>query len=351
VKRFAWMLLRRDPVHTAHRVPGPVGRRRILFRAALGASVVTVVGVLAVTAAVVAYPNVARVVAGTDGSNAPAGDAEPSKPFVSAAPDGSPSVASSAPCAPGAVDAWLMGWGGGMGTQYMLIRLDPTGASCSLPRTPAVTVTDDAGTALASASGRVENPRVDLTSAALEARLGVGSLCGLAANHSAVAVLDFGDQDVARVPLPAAFRQGCSGSVSRVWVDELAPVTVPPAEPVSRSSPSREAAAALKACGATGGRIANVAGMGHIPAARLAADYVELWGVEPELQSDDPAWIIAFKGRVDLGRGYWADDPICVVVDGHATTFAPSTSGRGDRTETAPPPPSRTRTGLPALLP
>jgi hypothetical protein len=39
-----------------------------------------------------------------------------------------------------------------------------------------------------------------------------------------------------------------------------------------------------------------------------------------------------FTGRIDLGHGYWADDPVCVVVDGAAHTFAPDASGRGDVT-------------------
>ena len=217
------LLRRPHPVETTYSNRRPASQRRIMFGAGLGGSSVAVVAVIAIAAAAVALPRVAGIGAGPEASNPPSGQPEPSKPFVSVAPDVSPPVAISAPCRPGAVNGSLTGWGGAMGTQYALIRLEPKGATCSLPRTPAVMLTDDAGTTLASSSGRPAGPRVDLTAAALEARVGVASLCGLTAKHSAVAVVDFGDQDLVRVPLPAEFRQVCSGGASSLSIDELSP--------------------------------------------------------------------------------------------------------------------------------
>ncbi len=88
----------------------------------------------------------------------------------------------------------------------------------------------------------------------------------------------------------------------------------------------------MKLCGADRSGLDHVAGMGEILSARDAANYADLAGVEPEIQSDGPAWVIVFAGRLDLGHGYWADDPICVVVDGVPHTFAPHAHGRGDVT-------------------
>src|SRR5437762_247894 len=54
--------------------------------------------------------------------------------------------------------------------------------------------------------------------------------------------------------------------------------------PVSRSNPSLEAAAAMKLCRVSRIGIDRVAQMGEIPSARDAAQYVHLFGIEPELQ-------------------------------------------------------------------
>ena len=128
--------------------------------------------------------------------------------------------------------------------------------------------------------------------------------------------------------------------------------------PVSRSKPLREAQAALNACGANGPKGVGVTdqfavvGMGLVPHARDVPEYVDLWGVEPEIQTDDPAWVIQMGGRVDLGGGTsWADDPVCVVVDGRPTIFSPGTSGTATESH-VPPTPSRSPTrALPALAP
>ena len=121
--------------------------------------------------------------------------------------------------------------------------------------------------------------------------------------------------------------------------------------PVSRSNPSLEAAAALKLCGVSRIGIDRVAQMGEIPSARDAAQYVRLRGIEPELQTSGPAWLIVFSGKINLGHAYWAQDPICAVIDGAPTFFEPGPYGRGDTTEVPPTPPTEPTRPLPALAP
>ena len=70
----------------------------------------------------------------------------------------------------------------------------------------------------------------------------------------------------------------------------------------------------------------EVAGMGLVPHARDVPEYAYLWGMEPEIQTDRPAWVIQLAGRVNFGAG-WADDPVCIVVDGKPTIFAPWANG------------------------
>ena len=133
------------------------------------------------------------------------------------------------------------------------------------------------------------------------------------------------------------------------------PASAPPAakaiDAVSLSAPSPDAAAALKACGTDRVGIDRVAQIGEIPSARLAPDYVELWGVEPEIQTDAPAWIIVYSGRISLGRGIWAEDPFCLVINGRATFFAPHEQGRGDRSLTPPTLPTKPTLVLPTPAP
>lgn len=100
----------------------------------------------------------------------------------------------------------------------------------------------------------------------------------------------------------------------------------PAIEPVSRTHPSREAAAALKTCGVIGRRLDQVAGVGRVEHATDVKRYARMFGTEPELKTDAPAWVIQFEGRVDYA-GYWADNPVCVVIDGRPSTFAPEAYG------------------------
>jgi hypothetical protein len=66
--------------------------------------------------------------------------------------------------------------------------------------------------------------------------------------------------------------------------------------------------------------------MGHVPHTRDVPRYARMFGTEPELDSDAPAWVIQLAGRVDFGDN-WADNPVCMVVDGHSTIFTPETYG------------------------
>ena len=146
----------------------------------------------------------------------------------------------------------------------------------------------------------------------------------------------------ATLPLPAAATPAQSIAV----VDEVVAV-----EPVSRSNPSDEAQAAMKLCGVDRIGIEHVTQMGEIASARDAARYVGLWGAEPELQTDAAAWLIVFSGKIDLGRGYWAQDPVCAVIAGTPTMFEPGPYGRGDTTEIPPTPETQPTEALPALAP
>jgi hypothetical protein len=131
----------------------------------------------------------------------------------------------------------------------------------------------------------------------------------------------------------------------------------PAIEPVSRTEPGAGAAAALKACGIGRlPRLDQIAGMGLVPRARDVPRYARMFGTEPELRTDAPAWVIQLAGRIDY-RVYWADNPVCVVIDGRSWIFAPEAYG-GPNAETgedavnpnpsnAPDPPFR----LPPLAP
>ncbi len=115
---------------------------------------------------------------------------------------------------------------------------------------------------------------------------------------------------------------------------------------MSRSNPGAEALAALSACGVSlkqGAKRDQIQSMGRIEHARDAKDYVLLFGVERELKTESPAWIIQFVGRVETS-GYWGIDPFCVVVDGQASFYDPKENGLVGDPEVVSPP-------LPAVLP
>lgn len=96
---------------------------------------------------------------------------------------------------------------------------------------------------------------------------------------------------------------------------------------------------------------ASSSGMAKVSKARDLPKYVRLTGKEPEIQVDEPAWVVTYAGRVILPRALgWADDPICVVIDGARTVFLSGRHGRGDL-ESAPLPVPELPLALPTLAP
>jgi hypothetical protein len=93
---------------------------------------------------------------------------------------------------------------------------------------------------------------------------------------------------------------------------------------VSLLDPSPEAAEALQICHVTENLGPDlVSGMGQIHHARDALRYAPLTGLEPEIKTDAPAWIVTFKGEVPMPMTgeIWVD-PTCIVVGGDGGFFA-----------------------------
>jgi hypothetical protein len=65
-----------------------------------------------------------------------------------------------------------------------------------------------------------------------------------------------------------------------------------------------------------------VVAMGLVPSARDVPKYAPFDGVEPELQTDKPAWVIRTRGVVQLPLAPASTDPTCVVISGVGTWFA-----------------------------
>ncbi|MBA3779535.1 MAG: hypothetical protein H0X16_09615, partial [Chloroflexi bacterium] len=122
-------------------------------------------------------------------------------------------------------------------------------------------------------------------------------------------------------------------------------------EPISLRNPSAEVADVLRMCWAGDPATqAKIVGMALIPSAREAPDYVSLTGMEPEIQTDSPAWVIDFRGDVGTRVGSLIN-PICVVVDGETSLFG--TGGRkveGKVVSTPRPDPDPPTRALPAPL-
>jgi hypothetical protein len=116
----------------------------------------------------------------------------------------------------------------------------------------------------------------------------------------------------------------------------------PTIEPVSASAPSPDARKVMELCLALklSGEVdvEHVAGMGLIPHARDAVRYVPLTGREPELETDEPAWLIQLRGEILLPRGFGtAFDPTCVVVGGDRYLYITGPIfHRGETTLTTP---------------
>ena len=129
----------------------------------------------------------------------------------------------------------------------------------------------------------------------------------------------------------------------------------PSIEPVSLSDPSSEAADALRVCQVLDNIGADkVSGMGRISHARDAVRYAPLTGVEPEIQTDAPAWLVTFKGEVPMPMSgeIWID-PTCVVVGGDGGFYATGAVKilSSDVTVTPLPTKQKPDLALPPLLP
>ena len=90
----------------------------------------------------------------------------------------------------------------------------------------------------------------------------------------------------------------------------------PSVVPVSRSAPTADAQRAMEACQLSFIGYEKVGGMGLISSASRAHEYAPLTGREPELLTNEPAWMVQFVGEVPqpFTNEVWID-PICVVID------------------------------------
>lgn len=92
---------------------------------------------------------------------------------------------------------------------------------------------------------------------------------------------------------------------------------------VSATQPTADAAEVLELCQVGEPQLKDVAGMGLVPSAREIPKYVRLVGVEPELQTDSAAWVVAFEGELaqPMSHEVWVD-ATCIVIDGVAGFYA-----------------------------
>ena len=127
----------------------------------------------------------------------------------------------------------------------------------------------------------------------------------------------------------------------------------PTLQPVSLSNPTDEAREVMVQC-MVFEHPEKVAGMAKVPHARDLPLYTRLTDKVPEIQTDSPAWVVAFDGDIRLVTYSHAGiitetDPTCVVVGvvdyGNALWFGtgPSVDSQGNRDQPlAVPPRSRT---------
>ena len=109
-----------------------------------------------------------------------------------------------------------------------------------------------------------------------------------------------------------------------------------------------EARQALLACEVDSG---IVGGMALIPSAREIPKYARFYGVEPELQTDQPAWVIQINGDLPSRTGSLLHDPTCVVIGGIATMFVSNGETIGGVTITPAPQAKAPVLELPPLEP
>lgn len=129
--------------------------------------------------------------------------------------------------------------------------------------------------------------------------------------------------------------------------------------PVSRSSPSSQAARAFDLCGVADLRdsaasapssaiadFSQVAGMALVPSARDVGKYMPTYGSEAELKTDQPAWVIQFTGSIPTRQGP-RSNLTCVVIGDFPIVY----SAFGDGTSTPAPGVRQPTFALPSLQP
>jgi hypothetical protein len=130
----------------------------------------------------------------------------------------------------------------------------------------------------------------------------------------------------------------------------------PVLEPVSLSRPTAEAAKALGLC-EVAGREDQVAGMALLTHASDLPGYAPLTGREPEIQTSDAAWVVAYRGLITFTSRSQAGsiemtDPTCAVIDGVPIWFATGSTRSSDGTTVTPEPVASTELlPLPTLSP
>jgi hypothetical protein len=97
-------------------------------------------------------------------------------------------------------------------------------------------------------------------------------------------------------------------------------------QPVSLGHPTSEERDVIAKCGVDQ-HSSQVIGMGLVQRAKDLPRFVRLTGAEPEIQTDKPAWAVAYGGQMSLAtRGHAGSvfsDPICVVIDDDTFWFVP----------------------------
>lgn len=147
---------------------------------------------------------------------------------------------------------------------------------------------------------------------------------------------------------------GPSSAPQAIWA---APDTAE-VEPVSLRKPTAEAAAGIEACGVAN-RIEQLQGIGIVAHAHLLPHYVPLAGGEPEIQSDQPAFVAYFDKTVRIAlRGGEGAPPYvdiqgatCVVIDGYPVWFQTGTKTDPEGKTSTPLPAKNWDRRLPAPLP
>lgn len=95
----------------------------------------------------------------------------------------------------------------------------------------------------------------------------------------------------------------------------------PSLTPVSRSSPTLDAKAAIALC-LGDSSLDQVAGMAQLPGNEVRR-FMFTNGKEPSLQTDDLVWAIQLKTSLTVLVGPPVVDPLCVVIGGTRTFYAP----------------------------